>query len=85
MSTFSKPFFLVKSVFLGSEYEYNARSSYIARYQDKVGLYQKRENYNFRNFIKNFYKKANNRQKLIMNLPGNIFAAKFSHSVFNET
>ena len=55
------------------------------RYQDKFGLYQEWENYNFRNFIKNFYRKANNRQKLIMNLPGNIFAAKFSHLVINET
>ena len=56
------------------------------RYQDKFGLYQEWENYNFRNFIKKFLqKKTNNRQKLIMNLTGNIFAAKFSHLIFNET
>ena len=58
MSTFSKPFFPCEICFFWVLNTNIMPDLHILqRYQDKVGLYQERENYDFRNFIKKFLQK----------------------------
>ena len=54
---FFKTFFPCEICFLALNMNITLDLHILHRYQDKIGLYQDRENYNFRNFIKKFQQK----------------------------